>query len=273
MSSESTGPLARPVILLGKLALAASAVAAAQRGDFDWAAWGIVLAAALDIYIPFESPIPEGGRVERPGRLGHMARIGVNALCFGVAPGIIVHRIFLWAEVWGWVLATLYAIAATIGITRAKVEPGPRSNPTTQGLPAMAAGSLLATAYPFFNAPAVAPLLGGIPNAQELGGLMICLLILILSPIPYAVIPRLSVAKGARLNSTALVAGGVAALFVPQYVVFPAFAIYTLWGIIESVTPFADGILDGDDDDGGPSIGEPDDSESSRGYRARSTWE
>lgn len=272
MISESSSAPVRWVVLLGKLVLAATAVDAVRRGDFEWAAWGIALAAALDIFNPVAGPASEEIRRASGGRLARVARTGINALCFGVAPAVIAHEIFLWAEGWGWVVVTLYAVAATIGIARSKVEPGPRSSPTTQGLPAMIGGTLLATTYPFFNAPAVAPLLGGLPNAQEVGGLTICLLILIVSPIPYAVIPRLSVARGSRRDSFALVAGGVAALFAPEYVVFPAFAIYTFWGIIESVTPFADGLLDSDDEDGGPSIG-PDEPNAGRGYRARSTWE
>jgi phosphatidylserine synthase len=272
LTSKSESALVRWLVLIGKLALAATSVVAVRRGDFQWAAWGIVLAAALDVYNPLPRPIPEGIRLERAVRLGRLTRTGIDALCFGVAPAVIAHQIFLFAEGWGWVLVVLYAIAATIGIARTKVEPGPRSNPTTQGLPALVAGTLLATTYPFFNAPGVASLLGGLPNAQEVGGLTICLMILTISPLPYAVIPPPSLAKGHRLNTTALVLGGIAALVAPRYVVFPALAVYTFWGIIESVTPFADGILH-DDDKGGPSVGPPDDSESSRGYRARSTWE
>lgn len=262
--------LLRAVVLIGKLVLAATAVEAVRRGDFDWAAWGIVLAAALDLFNPLAS---QPGSHTTPS--GRAIRTVVDALCFGVAPAFIAHQIFLWAEGWGWVVASLYAIAATIGIARSKVEPGPRANPTTQGLPAMAAGLLLATTYPFFNAPAVAPLLGGLPNAQEVGGLMICLLVLTVSPIPYALIPRLSLKKGGRLNAVAMMAGGVAGLIVPQYVVFPVFAVYTFWGIIESVTPvFGDSMMDRDDDERGPPPGSrDDDSESSQGYRAGSTWE
>ena len=72
---------------------------------------------------------------------GQRLRIGVNALCFGVASAFIAHEVFLEAEPWGGVLASLYAVTAAIGVTRSKVEPDRRSKSTTQGLPPFAGGS------------------------------------------------------------------------------------------------------------------------------------
>ena len=269
--SERGSGLTLSALLLGKVVFALAAVNAAARGDFESAAWGIVLAAILDL-------------VDRPRREPDLRatgtrqrlKIGMNALCFGVAPAFIAHEAYLEAEPWGWVLASLYAVTAAIGVTRSKVEPDRRSKPTTQGLPASAGGVLLATIYPFFTAAAVAPLLGGLPSAQETGGLMICLLILMVSPIPYPIAPKLSFRRGRRALPIFLVAAAVT-IAVPEYVVFPLFALYTFWGIAESLTPaLAGGILGGagEEDRSGSLESSPDEaSEATRSYRARSTWE
>lgn len=188
-----------------------------------------------------------------------------------MAPAFIAHEVFLEAEPWGWVLASLYAVTAAIGVARSKVEPDRRSKPTTQGLPASAGGALLATIYPFFTAAAVAPLSGGLPSAQEAGGLMICLLILMVSPIPYPIAPKLSLRRGRRTLPIFLVAAAIVAIAVPEYVIFPLFALYTFWGIAESLTPaLAGGILGGarEEDRSGSLESSPDEaSEVTRSYR------
>ena len=267
---ESASGVTLVASLLLKLVLAAAAMSAAARGDFEWAGWAMVLAAVIDLV---DAPRFQPG-LQAAGS-GRRLKIVVNALCFGLGPAVVAHQVFLHSEPWGWALAVLYAIGATRGIAKSKLEPDRRPRPTTQGLPASAAGALLVTIYPFFNAEAVAPLVGGLPSAQEAGGLMICLFILMVGPISYPVVPRVSFRRGSRAASILLAAGAVAAIAIPQYFVFPAFAVYVFWGIAESMTPvLGEGILEGNAGDDGANIVQDDSADrprvSSR-YRARST--
>ena len=149
------------------------------------------------------------------------------------------------------------------------MEPDRRSKPSIQGLPPAAAAVVLTTIYPFFTASAIAPLVGGLPNAQEAGGIVICLLILMVSPISYPITPWLSLQKGRQRTTALLILGAVASVTAPEIVVFPLFASYTFWGIAESLSPvLREGILEGGD-------GKEDDdsSGSTESYRAKSTWE
>ena len=254
-----------------KLVLAVAAMSAAARGEFEWAGWAMVLAAVIDLV---DAPRFRPG-LQAVGS-GRRLTIVVNALCFGLGPAVVAHQVFLRSEPWGWALAVLYAIGATTGIAKSRLEPDRRSRPAIQGLPASAAGALLVTIYPFFNAEAVAPLVGGLPSAQEAGGLVICLFILMVGPISYPVAPRVSFRRGSRAASILFAAGAVAAIAIPQYIVFPAFAVYVFWGIAESMTPvLADGILEGNPGDEA-NIVQDDSADRTRvspTYRARSTWE
>jgi phosphatidylserine synthase len=253
-----------------KLVLALAAVEAARSGAFDWAAWTIVL-AALPSW--FEASRLAANGHESP--LDRRLRVTGEAVSFGVAPAFVVHDTYAWTEPWGVVLASLYAIAAAVGVARSTVEPGPRGNPTTPGLPAAAAAVLLTTAHPFFGAPPVTSVLGGLLDPQEVGGVMICLLILMVSPVPYPVV-TLGRERRSRVKAAAAALVGVAALALPAYVVFPLAVGYTFWGVGESVSPIlTEGVLHGGVEEDRLNQGDRgEDSPDYDGrYRARSTWE
>jgi len=256
------------IFALGKVALALTAVEAARRGAFDSAAWAIVL-AALPSWL--EASRRATGR--REGRLDRKVRIAAEAFTFGIAPAFVVHETYGWVEPWGIVIASLYATAAALGAARSTVEPGPRGNPTTPGLPAAAAAVLLTTAHPFFMAPLVASALGGLLDAQGVGGVMICLLILMVSPVPYPVV-TFGRARGSGLKVASAVLGGVAALALPAYVVFPVAVGYTFWGVGESVSPIlTEGMLHGGREEDRAAEGRGEDPPDDGRYRPRSTWE
>ena len=105
---------------------------------------------------------------------------------------------------------------------------------------------------------------------------MICFLILMMSPIPYPIAPKLSFRRD-RTLPIFLVATTVVAIAVPKYVVFPLFALYTFWGIVESLTPALAGeILGGavEEDRSGSLESSPDEASAViRSYRPQSTWE
>jgi phosphatidylserine synthase len=258
------------IFAVWKLALALAAIEAARRGAFDWAAWAIVL-AALPSWLE-AARRATGGPV---GRSGWGIRVASEALSFGVAPAFVTHEAYPWAEPWGVVIASLYAVAAALGAARYTVEPGPHGDPTTPGLPPAVAAVLLTTAYPFFAAPSVASALGGLLDPQEVGGVMIGVLILMVSPVPYPVVTFARI-RASPFKTAAVVLGAVAALLLPVYVVFPAATGYIFWGVGESVTPMlAEGVLHGGREK--ERVAEHRRGEDSPNYddryRARSTWE
>jgi hypothetical protein len=64
------------------------------------------------------------------------------------------------------------------------------------------------------------------------GILMIFLALLMLSHVPYPLVPRISIRGGrAALTWLFLSACGVAAITVPEYFIFPFLGTYTLWGV------------------------------------------
>ncbi len=265
MSQKPFGALGLPVVLSGKLLLGAVSVIATMRGDFGWAAWGLALAALLDLLDPprLQPTLRELG----PG--GRM-KILVGALCFGVVPAFVAHEVFLNEEPWGWVLATFYAVSAAINVARSRIEPDRRSKPTTQGLPAPASAAGLAAIQPFLTGSVVAPLLGGLPSTQEVGGIMICLLILMLSPVTYRVAPKFGFEEERRGPTLLVIAAVIAAALAPETLVLPLVVGYALWGIAESVSPvMTEGILEGPSEEDGVE----DTADSTRSYRPRSTWE
>ena len=243
---------------LGNLFFGVYAMVSAARGDFQWAAWCIVFAALLDML---------DGRIARftatGSRFGAELDSLVDVISFGVAPAYITFHLFFADQQWSWVMSFIYVSATAIRLARFNVEQGGHAKRSFHGLPSPTAGMVLATVYPFFTAPGVVPLLGGVPSVQVVGILMIVLALLMLSPIPYPLVPRLSV-NGARaaLSSLILLACVSAALTIPEYFIFPFLGTYTLWGVTRSTVlglldrlPEQDPLLDDpEEDEGGAEI-------------------
>jgi len=187
------GRLQRGIIILpsaftiGNLFLGVYAMVSAARGDFEWASWSIVLAALLDML---------DGRIARftatGSRFGAELDSLVDAISFGVAPAFVIYELFFADQPWSWILSFLYVTAGVIRLARFNVEQGGHAKRSFHGLPSPTAGMILATIYPFFTAPAVAPIMNGLPSTQTVGILMISLAVLMLSHIPYPLVPKLS---------------------------------------------------------------------------------
>lgn len=256
--------LARAAFLVAKLLFAFLALIDTMQGEFAWAAWAISLAALLEFV-----DTPRLETYLKAARPHERVNLVVNAACFAAVPAAFAQVAYLQSEPWGWALAGLYAITACIGIVRSKVEPDHRSKPSVQGLPPAAAAIVLVTIYPFFTASGVAPLLGGLPNAQETGGILISLLILMVSPISYRIAPRLSLQRGHRKATSLLILCVGACALAPELLLFPLLVAYTFWGIAESLAPVAtEGILERKGD-----VGDDDSSDAPESYRASSSWE
>lgn len=243
---------------LGNLFFGVYSMVATARGDFVWAAWFIVFAAVLDML---------DGRIARftatGSKFGAELDSLVDAISFGVAPAVLTYQIFFADQPWSWLLAFFYISAVVIRLARFNVEQGGEAKRSFHGLPSPTAGMVLATVYPFSTSAWAEASLGGLPSVQAVGILAVFLSLLMLSHIPYPLVPRVSVGtlRGAVVSAF-LLGCAVAALTVPEYFIFPFLLLYTLWGVTRSTVlgllerlPDEDPLLDeADEDEGGAEV-------------------
>jgi CDP-diacylglycerol--serine O-phosphatidyltransferase len=216
---------------LGNLFFGLYAIVAATRGDFIWAGWFIVWAGILDGL---------DGRVARFTRTG--SKFGaeldslVDAVSFGVAPGLIMYQLYFRDTAWSWTLAFVYVTAAVVRLARFNVEQAGHAKTIFHGLPSPTAGLVLATYYPFSQTPFFQQYLVGLNWQQIMALTMVLLSVLMVSHVPYPIMPRIGPRTRRGLINTALVGGCiVAAVWVPRYFFFPFVVLYTLWGLLRSV--------------------------------------
>ena len=251
-------PLQRGVIILpsaftlGNLYFGVFAIVAATRGEFESAAWYIVYAGILDML---------DGRVARFTRTG--SAFGseldslVDAVSFGVAPALIMYQLYFAEGVWSWTVCFVYIAAVVVRLARFNVEQAGRAKSHFIGLPSPTAGMILATYYPFSQTPFFQESLAHLPWPRLMGISMVFLGVLMLSHVPYPVVPRIGFRSARGLLVTAVMVGCLfAAVAVPSYFFFPFLVVYMLAGLIRSVglglldrLPDRDPLLDEDDDD------------------------
>ncbi|MEZ4414880.1 MAG: CDP-diacylglycerol--serine O-phosphatidyltransferase [Gemmatimonadota bacterium] len=212
------------------------AIVLADRGNAILAAWLIVFAAITDNL---------DGRIARFTRTG--SRFGaeldslVDAISFGVAPAYLMYAVFF-SEGWGWLVPFTHVAAVVIRLARFNIEQGGKAHKHFLGLPSPSGGMLLATFYPFSQTPFFQTYLQGWASPEVLATMVVMVSVLMLSHVPYAVVPRINLRSWTGALSAALMAAGVAlAITVPRYYFFPALAAYTLSGLLRS---FVLGLLD-----------------------------
>lgn len=251
-------PLQRGVIILpsaftlGNLFFGVFAIVAATRGEFEQAAWYIVYAGICDLL---------DGRVARFTRTG--SEFGaeldslVDAVSFGVAPALIMYQLYFREGTWSWTLCFVFITAVVVRLARFNVEQAGRAKSHFIGLPSPTAGMILATFYPFTQTALFQAYLGQMPWHRLMGMIMVVLAIVMVSHIPYPVVPRIGwrTARG-LLNSAFLLACLAAAIWAPSYFFFPFLATYTLYGLLRSAgaglldrLPERDPLLDQDEEE------------------------
>ncbi len=206
------------------------AIVAATRGDLRLAGWFIVWAAVTDLL---------DGRIARFTRTG--SAFGgeldslVDAISFGVAPAFIMYTLYF-SDGYSWVLPLVYLMAVVVRLARFNVEQGGEAKRHFHGLPSPTPGMILATFYPFSQTAFFETYLAAMPWPRIMGVLLIVLGALMLSHVPYALVPRLSfkTPKGI-LVSLWLFGNLLAAIMVPAYYFFPMLIGYTAWGLFGSV--------------------------------------
>ncbi|HET7273665.1 MAG TPA: CDP-diacylglycerol--serine O-phosphatidyltransferase [Longimicrobiaceae bacterium] len=236
---------------LGNLFLGFWAIVSAARGEFETAAWLIVMAGVLDML---------DGRVARFMRtnseFGEQLDSLVDAVSFGVAPAVIIYFLFLGDGDWSWTIAYLYVAAVIIRLARFNVEQAGGAKVAFHGLPSPTAGITLASFYPFTQTAVFERYLTTLPWPQLTTGLVLALSVLMVSHVLYPVVPRFSIRN--RRGIVAIIIASVsliAAFTVPALFFFPATIIYIATGLVRvAVLGFLDRLPERD-----PLLDEPGD--------------
>ena len=236
---------------LGNLFFGIYAMIAVMRGDLVWAGWFIVFAATLDML---------DGRIARFTRTG--SRFGaeldslVDGISFGVAPALVMYRLY-WADTnWSWILSYVFATAIVVRLARFNIEQGGEAKKYFHGLPSPAAGMFLGSFYPFSQTPFFQTYLGDLPWHQIMAVATVLVSVLLVSHIPYAKVPKIGVRTARGLLNTAFILACIfAALTIPRYYFFSAVSLYIAWGLLKSAflglmdrLPGGDPLLDEDEE-------------------------
>ena len=225
-------------LTLGNLFFGVFAIVAASRQQFTQAGWYIVLGGICDAF---------DGRVARAtnseGRFGEELDSLVDAITFGLAPAMIMYFAVLNRDGWDWFWCFFFTACAVLRLARFNVSQAGSSKTYFQGLPSPAAGLTLATYYWFSQSPLYAETaIEGWPWHQALRLVMAGLGLLMISNVPYPVIPQVGFRSARGLIALGILVIGVAMLIFGRLeYFFPLFVIYVSVGLIRA---FVLGILE-----------------------------
>jgi CDP-diacylglycerol---serine O-phosphatidyltransferase len=215
----------------GNLFFGVWSIVEASRGEFLTAAWFIVVAAVLDLL---------DGRIARMSRSGTSfgAELDslVDVISFGIAPALLL---FFWqfhGREWAWLLSFFYVLAATLRLARFNVVQAGRAKTHFIGLSSPISGITLASLYPFTQTTFFQQRLGFLPLPLLVVLLTIGVSLLMVSQVPYPVVPRVGLRswKG-RVALAAHLAALAGALYFPEYFFFPACVTLILFGLVRAV--------------------------------------
>lgn len=240
----STPDVRRVVVLfpsgltLANLFFGVFAIVAASRQQFTQAGWYVVLGGIADAF---------DGRVARAtnseGRFGEELDSLVDAITFGLAPALIMYFAVLNRSGWDWFWCFIFTACAVLRLARFNVEQAGTSKSYFRGLPTPAAGITLATYYWFSQSPLyVATAIEDWPWHQMLRMVMAALSFLMISNVPYPVMPpvgfrtpRKLIGLGVLVCGTSMLIFGRLEYFFPLAVVYVAFGLFRagLLGLLE----------------------------------------
>lgn len=208
------------------------AIVNASKGNFNLAVWCIVLGGIADAL---------DGRVARAvgasGPFGEELDSLVDAITFGLAPGMIVYFAVLRHDGWDWIFTFLFTACAVIRLARFNVTQAGSSKTHFIGLPSPAAGGTLATYFWFSQTNLYREtVIGDLPWQFVLRGLMALLAFLMISNVPYPAWPRFSIRTWrGRLGIIVLLSMVLGLIFLPREFIFPLAIGYIAWGIVAAV--------------------------------------
>ena len=208
------------------------AIVMASRGLYDRAVWFVVfggIADALD------------GRVARAvgatGRFGEELDSLVDAISFGLAPGLIVYFYALRHQGFDWVFVFLFSACAVIRLARFNVTQAGTSKTHFIGLPSPAAGGTLATYYWFSTTDLYRQtVIGEWPWQYVLRFLMLLLAFLMISDVPYPAWPRFTLRTWrGRIGIIVMLGMIIGLILIPNEFLFPLAIAYIAYGIVVAV--------------------------------------
>jgi CDP-diacylglycerol---serine O-phosphatidyltransferase len=216
-------------LTLGNLFFGIFAIVAASRQQFTEAGWYVVLGGICDAF---------DGRVARAtnseGKFGEELDSLVDAITFGLAPAMIMYFAVLNREGWDWFWCFFFTACAVLRLARFNVEQAGTSKDYFQGLPSPAAGITLATYYWFSQSPLYTETaIADWQWHQMLRIVMAGLSILMISNVPYPVMPPVGFRSAKGLAGLGILVIGVAMLifgeleyFFPLTVAYVAFGLF-----------------------------------------------
>lgn len=219
-------------LTLGNLFFGVFAIVAASRLEFVAAGVYVLLGGICDAL---------DGRVARATNAG--TEFGeeldslVDAITFGLAPGMIMYFAVLNRSGWDWIWVFLFSACAVLRLARFNIEQAGTAKTYFQGLPSPAAGITLASYYWFSQSSLYT--YGAIANLKwhvMLRYLMVVLSFLMISNVPYPVFPRTGFRSVRAAGATLLLIGSVALLASGRLEYFFPFAlVYVAWGLLRWV--------------------------------------
>jgi CDP-diacylglycerol---serine O-phosphatidyltransferase len=215
-------------LTLGNLFFGVFAIVTAARGDYTQAGWYVVLGGVCDLL---------DGRVARAtntgGRFGAELDSLVDVVTFGLAPALIMYFAVFNRDGWDWLFSFVFVACAVLRLARFNVEQAGKAKTYFQGLPTPAAGLTLATYYWFSQTPLYQQtVIADISWHVTLRFLMIGLSFLMISNVPYPVLPNIGFRTVRGIVGSILVAGGIVALIkLPNQFFFPAAVAYAAYGL------------------------------------------
>jgi CDP-diacylglycerol--serine O-phosphatidyltransferase len=258
---------------LGNLFLGIWAIVTASRGDYNFAAWLIVMAAVMDML---------DGRIARytstGSEFGEQLDSLVDIVSFGVAPAIIFFFTFLSdGGTWAWTLSFIYVASVAVRLARFNVEQAGSAKSNFHGLPSPTAGMTVATFYPFSQTEFFQRTLTHLPWHALVVGMVLALSALMMSHVLYPVVPRFDLRTRRGQFAMLLAIGSIIAAFtVPALFFFPAAVIYISLGLLRAVVqgfdtqlPTHDPLIDVDETEDGARELEYDQIEPRRPVRGR----
>lgn len=228
-------PMRRAVVLfpsgltLLNLMFGVLAIVMASRGRFTEAGWCVVCGGIADAF---------DGRVARAtgtgGRFGEELDSLVDAITFGLAPAMIVYFAVLNKDGFDWVWSFIFTACAVLRLARFNVAQAGTSKSYFQGLPTPAAGITLATYYWFSQSPLYTQtVVEEWPWHQLIRVVMGGLSFLMISNVPYPVVPNLNWRTLRGLFGIGFLVGGISLLIFRKLAYFfPLAVLYISFGLV-----------------------------------------
>jgi CDP-diacylglycerol--serine O-phosphatidyltransferase len=218
-------------LTLGNLFFGIFAIVAASRQQFTEAGWYVVLGGICDAF---------DGRVARAtnseGRFGEELDSLVDAITFGLAPAMIMYFAVLNRDGWDWFFCFIFTACAVLRLARFNVEQAGSDKSFFQGLPSPAAGITLSTYYWFSQSPLYAETaIENWPWHQMLRIVMATLSFLMISNVPYPVMPPVGFRSLKGLLGLFILVGGVSMLIFGELEwFFPLAVAYVASGLFRA---------------------------------------